>query len=373
MYFLQPQTLWWLAVLPPLAALFVLLAWFLKERFLTAFGDRQLMSKLSQPIAAWRYVSKGALAAATAALLIVAVARPSVPNGVTRIQKGTLDVVAVVDVSRSMAAQDYKDKLPPLPPEEEAPKHSWSQDKRPKRTGGTRLDMARHLIAGHLINSLQGNQLGVVTYAGEAFPQAFLTDDGPALNWALKRAMTVSSAPGEGSATVKALELALLLFEVDSPKDHDRLIVLFSDGGCTDETDKLAELAAKCRQLKIRVIVVALGKATPSPIPVSELAEDDEFARGLFHNGKQFYEVDGEVEKTALDTNLLQLFARAADGKFVMLSKAEDFNITELAGGRQSIDVAGANELFEYPLVAALLCLVLLCLSVAEFKKRGAQ
>lgn len=371
MYFLQPRTLWWLAVLPPAAAALVWLAWFLKERFLTAYGDRRLIDKNSRPLSKWRFLTKALLAAGGAALLVVALAHPAITDGHAKIQKGTLDVVAVVDVSRSMAAQDYKDKLPP--PGEPEKKPARNDPAKPKRSGGTRLDMARHLIHTNLVNSLQGNQLGVVSYAGEAFPQAFLTGDGPALNWVLDRALTVSSAPGEGSALVKALELALLLFEVDSPADHDRLIVLFSDGGCTDDQAKLAEVAAKCREKKIRIVIVGLGKASPSPIPVSELAEDDEVARGLFHNGKQFYEADGEVEKTALDANLLQGLARASGGTFIFLTDANDFKLIDHAGGRQYIDAAGARELFEYPLVAALLCLLLLVASVTEWRKRGAK
>lgn len=371
MYFLQPQLLWLLAVLPLLAAALVWLAWILKEMVTNAYGDRRLLETLSRPLSGRRFVIKACLAAGGAALLAVALARPAVTDGHAKIQKGTLDVVAVVDVSRSMAAQDYKDKLPPLV--EPAGKSTPADPAKPKRTGGTRLDMARHLIRTNLVNSLQGNQLGVVSYSGEAFPQAFLTGDGPALNWVLDRALTISSAPGEGSAMVKALELALLLFEVDSPKDHDRLIVLFSDGGCTDDQLKLAKLAEKCREMKITVVVVGLGKATPSPIPVSELAENDEYARGLFHNGKQFYEVDGEVEKTALDANLLQSFARAAGGKFVFLTNPADFNVVDHAGGRQYIDTAGVRELFDYPLAGAFLCLTLLGLSVTELRKRGAK
>lgn len=120
-------------------------------------------------------------------------------------------------------------------------------------------------------------------------------------------------------------------------------------------------------------MVVALGKATPSPIPVSEMAEDDEFARGLFHNGKQFYEVDGEVEKTSLDANLLQGLARAADGKYIMLNNAEDFNLLDVSGGRTTTEVQGSAELFEYPLIAALLCMMLLSIFANEFRKRGVQ
>lgn len=371
MYFLQQQTLWWLAVLPPAAALIVWFAWFLKERFLSAYGERELLSLNSRPVSGWRYAMKAAMAASAGALLIVALARPAVPNGKSRLQKGTLDVVAVVDVSRSMAARDYQDKLPPLPPKE--PKNSWSAEKMPQRLGGTRLDMARHLIRGHLINSLQGNQLGVVSYAGEAFPQAFLTGDGPALNWVLERALTMSSAPGEGSAMVKAIELALLLFEVDSPAEHDRLIVLFSDGGCTDDPAQLAEMAKRCQEMNVKVVVVALGKATPSPIPVSEMAEDDDFARGLFHNGKQFYEVDGEVEKTSLDSNLLMGFARAAGGRFIMLSRAEDLNLQDVSGGRTSVEIAGSAELFEYPLMGALVCMMLFSIFVSELRLRSAK
>src|SRR5207237_1620540 len=107
--------------------------------------------------------------------LILALARPSIENGHSEFPVGSVDVIAVVDVSRSMAAQDYKGKVSG---------HYYS--------GGTRLDMARYLIVNDVVPSLKMNRLGVVSYSGEAFPQAFLSDDMPALGWVLKRALPVS-------------------------------------------------------------------------------------------------------------------------------------------------------------------------------------
>src|SRR5262249_26777213 len=145
------------------------------------------------------------------ALLIVALARPYVEFGRTEFPIGKVDIIAMVDVSRSMAVQDYQSQL------------SGTGD---FYAGGTRLDMARYLVVNDVISSLQYNRLGVVTYAGQAMPTAFLTQDMPPLKWMLERSMTISSAPGEGSSMVAAFNLAFFLFQLDSSPDHRKIIVL---------------------------------------------------------------------------------------------------------------------------------------------------
>jgi len=345
MHFLNPLVLWLLAVVPPLGAAMVWLAWRRKKQLQAYFGEERLVSRYSKPLARQAYQFKAMWAFLGLAALIVALARPSLERGHTEFPQGTVDVIAIVDVSRSMAAQDYKGQLSG---------HYFS--------GGTRLDMARYLIVQDVVPSLQGNRLGVVSFAGDGFPQAFLTDDMPALGWVLRRALTVSSAPGEGSELVKAFNLAFQLYDLDSDPNHRKVVVLFSDGGNDDGLDALADVVSECKKRDIEVIVAGLGKTTPSAIPVSELAPPDQYAM----RGKDWYEVDGEVAMTALDENTLRYFANATGGRYVRVTAPEDFHIGSLISSVEMKHKPGEQEIFYFPLILAAVLLFLSWVSPME-------
>lgn len=334
MHFLNPMMLGLLFVIPPAGAALAVIAWKRKEKLLNSYGERPLVDRYSRPLEKNRYILKAVCVALASAAIIVALARPSIENGTTEFPVGSVDVIAVVDVSRSMAVQDYKGKF-----------------SEPEFSGGTRLDMARYLILNDIIASLKYNRLGVVSYAGEPNPQAFLTDDLPALKWVLRRALTISSAPGEGSALHKAFKLAFELYDLDSKSGNRKVIVLLSDGGNDDGMDKLSEIIAECKKRDIELIVAGLGKPTPSAIPVSQLSPTD---RAINH-GKEWYEVDGEVAMSALDENTLLLLKNGAGGRYVRVVDPSDFRIGSLISRVEVKHQKGEQELYVYPLLIALI------------------
>ncbi len=143
--FLNPQFLWLLWVLPLLAVSMVWFAWARQKRTAENFGEWHLYAKFSQLVTKLRYAFRAvALAGAVAALIV-----PDGPSGQTdatiEYPIGTIDVVAVVDVSRSMAfIPDYEGKIPG-----------------DEFKNGTRLDMARYLIAHNIMPALAITSLGL--------------------------------------------------------------------------------------------------------------------------------------------------------------------------------------------------------------------
>ncbi|MDZ4838311.1 MAG: VWA domain-containing protein [Candidatus Melainabacteria bacterium] len=381
MYFLNSQMLYLMPVAAILAGLLVFVNWRRRQALHRAFGQWDLLSQTSQPLPGSRYFARAALAALTAALLLFALARPIVPNGDKTIAEGTFDVLAVVDVSRSMAALDYEGKVPPTAVAKQLiePEHLLTNQGRPipqkgkagiDNDAGTRLEMVRHMLLDSVIKQLDGNQLGVVSYAGSAFPQAFLTRDAAALKWVVDRGLTISSAPGEGSGMAKALELALAMFDADSPADHERLLVLFSDGGNDDKPEQLAAFASEAKKRGIKVVVVAMGNVMPSKIPVSKLASDDDAAIALKDNGKRWLETDGQIEKSGMNASLLQNLANQAGGKFIHLENASDLNLLDQVGKTSMARVPGSVELFPWALGGALVCLVLTFAATNQWRRR---
>jgi Ca-activated chloride channel family protein len=335
MHFLNPQALWLLAVLPPLGVLAVWFAFKRKDQFIKDFGEARLVNRNSSHLEAGRYWLKGISVLIAAVALILAVARPAFEKGYTEIPVGTVDVIAIVDVSRSMAVQDYKGSL----------------TEETDYKGGTRLDMARKLILDDVVPALKYNRLGVVSYAGEANPQAFLSDDLPALKWVLRRALTIGSAPGEGSELGKAFNLAFELFDLDSDNNHRKVIVLLSDGGNDAGLEALNDIVKQLRERNIELVIAGLGKTTPSAIPVSQLPQQD---RDQFR-GQEWYQVDGEVAMSALEENTLLWLKNATGARYVRVVNSSDFHIGNLLGRIEVKRKKGEQEVFFYPLLMALI------------------
>ena len=88
-----------------------------------------------------------------------ALADPRLPYGAPRLRAGSLDVVMIIDVSKSMGAEDY---------------HPDS-----------RLNKVREIIL-EMLPQLRGNRVGFVTFAGNSFRQAELSEDFTALEFILK-------------------------------------------------------------------------------------------------------------------------------------------------------------------------------------------
>ncbi|MFA6210559.1 MAG: VWA domain-containing protein [Candidatus Obscuribacterales bacterium] len=374
MFYLNAQLLYFVPVAALLAMLLVLVNYKRKRTMQKAYGEDRLLAETSKPLPPSRYVARAAFAGIAAALLMASLARPVMHEGTQSIAQGTVDVVAAIDVSRSMAAMDYEGKVPQSAVAKRLVENVPARQRgdidgkpfgtvptnndRPEDTG-TRLEMVRHVMLDYMLATLDGNQLGIVSYAGEAFPQAFLTRDLSALRWAVDRGLTISSAPGEGSGLAKALVLAGAMFDADSPANHEKLLVLFSDGGSDDDRAKLMEAARILKDKNIKVLVVALGNVMPSKIPVSKLAADDDFALALQNNGKRWVEVDGQIEKSGMNSALLQDLANQTGGQFIHLQELSDLNLLNYLGQKSMTSVPGTMELFPYLLMLGFIALVL--------------
>ena len=332
LHFGNPELLWFLALIPLLVGFTFWLARSRSTAVHDQFGEPELIARFNEKIPVSRLIAKAFAVALCLAGLVLALCRPTMDSGKTEFPMGTIDVIAVVDVSRSMAVPDYKGKLPQ--PYEE----------------GRRLDMAKFLLMKEVVGSLNYNRLGVVTFSGEAFPQAFLSDDLPALKWVLNRAMTVGSAPGEGSELGKAFNMAFRLFDLDSKPSHRRVIVLFSDGGNDSELSEMNEVVKELKKRDIDLIIVGLGKTSPSAIPVNLLSPTDQ----TMNSGRQWYEVKGEIVTSKLEENVLLLLKNATGGRYVRLVEVNDFSMTSMISRMEVKHIPGQYEFFPWLLLASV-------------------
>lgn len=77
----------------------------------------------------------------------------------------------------------------------------------------------------------------------------------------------------------------------------------------------------------------------------------------LRQSGK-YYQVDGEVVTTRLEENYLLLLKNAVNGRYVRVSDAADFKMTDMVSRSQVVYKPGTYEYFPWLLLGSLVMLL---------------
>lgn len=262
-----------------------ILVWssFARARSEKRFGDPKLVEKLVSYDATQRRAAKGVIIVVALALALVALARPQYGKGTRLIPATNVDVVIVLDYSKSMYARDVV----------------------PSRIARAKAEVA------HLIQSVPGVRFGAVAFAGEpiSFP---LTSDGGAIAQFFRQ-LDPNDMPVGGTATAKALERARELIARDpSTKDHVRRIVLVTDG--EDLEGDPVSVATKCAQEGTVIDVVQIGGRAPEVIPN---VDDTGKVIGIRHDD------DGKPLTTELSADGEAQLAKVAETTGGMIVRSE--------------------------------------------------
>ncbi len=312
----------------------------LLTRSVKRFGDEALVRGLLTANPSGRRALKGVLMVIAVGLAFVALAQPQYGRGTRLIPATNLDVVIVLDYSKSMYAKDI------------AP---------------SRILRAKSEV-GRLIQDLPGARFAAVAFAGEPieFP---LTSDGAAIAQFFRQ-LAPNDMPVGGTAIARALEAGRELLDRDpKSKSHRRVMLLVTDGEDL-EGDPVA-IAETAKQADITIDVVQIGGRTPEPIPdVSETGET---------HGYRMDE-QGKPLTTSLSAEGEEQLSKIASvtGGVIVQSAHGDTGITEVSRrlGRlvteelsEKVETVYA-DVYMYPLGLALL-LLLVETFVNEAKRRS--
>jgi len=331
------EALFALLTLPLLAGLFWV-AFRARRRALEEFGDSPLVQKLSESVNRRGRVWKAVMALTAAALVIVALARPQFGTRVETVRSEGRDILVALDVSNSMLAEDLA----------------------PSRLERARLEIAR------LIRGLDGDRIGLVAFAGDAFVQSPLTIDyGAALLFL--NAMDTDLIPVQGTDLGMALQVSLDAFEEGASPDQ-RVLVVVTDG--EDHEGRLEEAVDRARQDGVRIHTVGIG--SPEGVPIPEYGPNG--ARVGF-----FRDDDGNVVTTRLEEGPLQNIADQTGGRYVPAysgTSALQQLVDEIAGEageeRESRQITQYDEQFQIFLGLAILLLMLEAAIPDRTKKKEA-
>ncbi|MCB9589481.1 MAG: VWA domain-containing protein [Polyangiaceae bacterium] len=306
---------------------------------LARFGDEEQVLGLVTSRASARRAFKGVLLVLAVALGFVALAGPQYGRGTRLIPATNLDVVLVLDFSKSMYARDVRP---------------------------SRIDRAKSEIA-RLIAELPGARFGAVAFAGDplSFP---LTSDGGAIAQFLRQ-QTPNDMPVGGTAIGRALEAGRDLLRRDPlSQKHAKVMILVTDGEDL-EGDPVAVATAAARE-GITVHVVQIGGRTPEPIP--EMSDQEDVVGWRTDSqGKPL-----TTELTAEGEQQLAQIAERGNGVVVRASKGETGirEITSRLSKLMTEELAEKEEtvyadVFYYPAALALV-LLLIEVFVAQAKRR---
>jgi Ca-activated chloride channel family protein len=309
-------------------------------RSMRHFGDEPRIRALVTGRAGGRRALKSVALVLAVALGFVALAQPQYGRGTRLIPATNLDVVIVLDYSKSMHARDVSP---------------------------SRIDRAKSEVS-QLIAELPGARFAAVAFAGEplGFP---LTSDGGAIAQFFRQ-LSPNDMPVGGTAIARALETGRQLLQRDPlSQKHKRVMVLVTDGEDL-EGDPIAVAQAAGRD-EITIDVVQIGGRTPEPLP--EVNEAGEVT------GWRTDEA-GKPMTTALSAEGEAALARIAEstGGMVVRSQAGSTGIREVADALKRLMTEELSEkvetvyadVFFYPLGLAIL-LLLLEAFVPETPKRA--
>ena len=295
-----------------------------REKRLLDLVSAEIVTVLAPERSAKRLRVKNLLWLLAATMALMAFARPQWGFHWEEVKRRGLDLVVVLDTSNSMLAEDIKPN---------------------------RLQQAKWGIKD-LLAKLQGDRIGLVTFAGSSFLQCPLTIDYAAFLMSLED-VYVGIIPRGGTAIEQAVRTAMNSFE--KAGEADRAIVLITDG--EDHEGKPLSLITELKKRNIRIYAVGVGTLDGELIPAHDEASQAGFLKDRSGNVIKSALKEDVLQRLALDTG--GTYVRSAPGDFG-LDRIFEHGIAELKRDEKESRMAKAyEERFGWFLAASFLLLVI--------------
>ena len=260
-------------------AFFFLQLW--KKRTQRQFADTNLLKRLAPNKSSFKSALKLVFLLAGLSFLILGLVNPKIGTKLETVKREGVDIVFAVDVSKSMLAEDI------------AP---------------NRLEKAKRLVS-EIINQLASDRIGIIAYAGQAYPQLPITTDYGAAKMFLQ-SMNTDMLSSQGTAIDAAIDLASTYY--DDSEQTNRVLFIVSDGEDHSE-DNTVTAVDNATQNGIRVFTIGVGKAKGAPIPIKR--------NGVVESLKK--DNEGEVVITKLNEVILSQIADRGNGEYIDGSNTE--------------------------------------------------
>ena len=206
--------------------------------------------------------------------MIVASIGPQIGTRLSEYKREGIDIFIALDVSESMNAQDVT----------------------PNRIEKAKYELNR------LINSLDGDRIGIIVFAGTAHIHLPLTTDYSAAKLFLKSIDTkIVETPGTSLSSV----MNLAIDQIQKDNEKYKAIILVSDG--EDHEGEAIEIAKIASDRQILFYTVGVGTIKGSPIPIlSETGKRINFKKNN----------DGKIVTTILNEQILNKISNITGAEY---------------------------------------------------------
>ena len=274
MYILEEEKYFWLLLIIPVLVLFYAVLYIWKKRKQREFAHPEMLKQLSPEKSWFKPALKFGLLLVVFVLMIIALVNPKIGTKMETVTREGVDIVFAIDVSKSMEAEDI------------AP---------------NRLEKSKQLVT-QIINNLGSDRVGIIAYAGSAFPQLPITTDYAAARMFLQ-AMNTDMVSSQGTAIKDAIELAKTYYNPDEPTS--KVLILISDG--EDHLGEVEAITKEAAAQGIRIFTIGVGSERGGPIPIKR--------GGITQSYKK--DLNGETVITRMDEAILKEIAAATNGEYV--------------------------------------------------------
>jgi len=265
--------LYFLFILPVLAVIFLYnLYW--KRKKQREFGDLDLVKKLSPSTSLFKHILKFVVVLLALASLVFALVNPKIGTKMETIKREGIDIVFAMDVSKSMLAEDV------------AP---------------SRLEKSKQIVS-QIINQLGNDRIGIVAYAGSAFPVLPITTDYGVAKMYLQ-SMNPGMVSSQGTSLDEAIKMSEGYFEKDSKTS--KLLILISDG--EDHSDGVSDAVSEAKKAGLKIITIGIGTEKGGPIPLKRNGIVESFQR----------DNENAVVVTKLNEKTLQTIGNDTKGGYI--------------------------------------------------------
>src|SRR5580765_1649457 len=269
----EKKHLYLLLIIPLLVLIFLVNAYW-KRKKQREFGDLFLMKKLSPEKSIFKPIFKLSILLLALVALVIALVNPKIGTKTETVKREGIDIVFAVDVSKSMLAEDI------------AP---------------SRLEKSKRLVS-QIIGQLGSDRIGIIAYAGTAFPVLPITTDYGVAKMFLQ-SMNPDMVSSQGTSLDEAIKLSENYF--DKNDKTKKLMILISDG--EDHSEGAADAAEQANEMGLKIITIGVGTEKGAPIPLKE--------NGIVKSFKR--DRDGQIVVTKLNQESLKEIAKATNGGYV--------------------------------------------------------
>ncbi|WP_269224266.1 VWA domain-containing protein [Flavobacterium sp. IMCC34518] len=271
---LDEQNYLYLLFILPLVVVVFLFNLYWKRKKQREFGDLEIIKRLSPERSIFKPVLKLGVLILALIALIVGLVNPKIGTKVETVKREGIDIVFAMDVSKSMLCEDV------------AP---------------SRLDKSKQIVS-QIINQLGSDRIGIVAYAGSAFPVLPITTD-----YSVAKMFLQSMGPGlvssQGTSLDEAIKLSGTYF--DDKSKTSKLMIMISDG--EDHSEGAEAAAEEAKKLGMKIVTIGLGTEKGGTIPLKRNGVVESYQR----------DNAGEIVITKLNPNSLATIAKITGGGYV--------------------------------------------------------